>query len=363
MNGLLDHERRRVPAIDVVRGVVMVLMTLDHASAMFNAGRLRTDSAAMVHPGDVLDPLQFIARWATHLCAPTFLFLAGTSLALGVARRQREGVPSALVDRDMLARGALLIGLEACWMCWVWRWGSPVPFGVLFAIGASMIAMIVVRRLPGTLIGVLALALIGGGEALGQLLDPGSPFAAATLTGGPSGSIYFLYPFLRWTAFMMLGWAIGARVDDAAMRSRDWLALAGIAAVTFVLIRGFNGYGNAGLLRADGSWLEWLHVSKYPPSLSFAALELSIAFVLLAATWRWSRPFTPLVVLGQSALFYYLLHVHLLKVVALMLGVYKARSLGTAAVAWLATLVLLYPLCRWYLGVKRRHPRSVLRFV
>jgi fucose 4-O-acetylase-like acetyltransferase len=106
-----------------------------------------------------------------------------------------------------------------------------------------------------------------------------------------------------------------------------------------------------------------LHVSKYPPSLAFAALELGIMFTLLAAAWRWVRPWKPLVVLGQTALFYYLIHAHLFKAGALALGIYKTQGLGTTVVGWGAMLVLLYPVCRWYLGVKRRHPHSVLRFV
>jgi uncharacterized membrane protein len=228
---LLRRPAGRLPAIDVVRGFVMIVMTLDHASGSFNAGRIMSDGAATVHPGAVLDPLQFVTRWVTHVCAPTFVFLAGLSLALSVARRRGDGVLSSLIDRDILIRGVLLI-------------------------------------------------------------------------------VYF-YPVVPWIGFVMLGWAVGMRIGaspEPGMRARAWLALAGIAAVTFVIVRGGNGYGNAHLLRADGSWIEWLHVSKYPPSLAYAALELAIAFGLIAVAWRWSRPWRPLVVLGQTALFYYLLH-------------------------------------------------------
>jgi uncharacterized membrane protein len=356
-------EPLRLPAIDVVRGIVMVLMTLDHASSTFNAGRLMQDSALAYHAGTALDPLQFLVRWVTHLCAPTFVFLAGASLALSVARRRRGGMPDRLIDRDMLLRGALILGLELFWMSWVFRLGLPLQLGVLYAIGASMILMVGLRRLPPTLVALLGLAMIVGGEALNDQLDPHVTAFAATMSGGQIGSILYLYPFLPWTGFMMLGWAAGARLDGPGMRARDWLALAAGAGATFLVVRGLDGYGNAHLHRGGGSWVDWLHVSKYPPSLSYAALELGIAFALLALVWRWKRPWQPLVVLGQTALFYYLIHIHLFKAVAVPLGLYKSQGLGATAVAWLAMMVVLYPACRWYLGVKRRHPHSLLRFI
>jgi uncharacterized membrane protein len=353
----------RVPGIDAVRGIVMVLMTIDHSSGAFNATRSMADGAATFSPDTVFEPLQFVARWVTHLCAPTFVLLAGVSLALSVTRRQRAGIESSQIDRDLLIRGALLVAIDAAWMSWMWRLGLPLQIGVLQAIGISMIGMIALRRLPAAVVGGLGVAVLAGGEAVMALVDPSSAVATATLTGGQIGSIYVLYPFLPWAGFLMAGWAIGIRIATRGMRSRDWLVLAAVAAVSFALVRGGNGYGNAWLLRRDGSWMEWLHVSKYPPSLAFAGLELAIAFALLALAWRWRRPWQPLVVLGQTALFFYLVHAHLLKGVALALGVYRANGLGATAIGWLAALVVLLPVCRWYLGVKRGHPRSVLRFL
>lgn len=364
---MIDHplgrESGRWQGIDAVRGLVMVLMTLDHASASFNAGRLTADGAAMLRPGLVLDPLQFVTRWVTHLCAPTFVLLAGVSLALSATRRRRAGMPNSQIDRDILIRGALLIGLELGWMSWIWRLGFPIQLGVLYAIGASMILMIALRRLPALLVGGLGVAMMIGGELIQGWLDPSVILAAATMTGGRIGSVVYLYPFLPWTGFMLVGWALGVRLAGPGMRARDWLVLSGIAALTFAIVRGYNGYGNAHLLRSDGSWIEWLHVSKYPPSLTYAALELALAFALLALAWAWTRPWRPLQVLGQTALFYYLLHVHLLKLAANASGMHKSEGLGVTALAWLAVMVALYPLCRCYLALKRKHPDSALRFL
>jgi uncharacterized membrane protein len=360
------REPHRLPAIDVVRGFVMVLMTLDHSSSTFNAHRLMVDGAATFRPDMVLEPLQFVIRWVTHLCAPTFVFLAGVSLALSVTRRVRSGMDSSRIDRDILIRGVLLVVFDVGWTGWMWRLGLPIQVGVLYAIGMSMIGLIALRRLPPLAVGGLGILIMVGGEAVISLLDPTTTLAAATMTGGQIGSVYYLYPFLPWTGFLLVGWAVGSRIAGPGMRSRDWLTLAGIAAVTFVVVRGLNGYGNNHLLRRDGSWVEWLHVSKYPPSLTYAALELGIAFVLLAGAWRLAlraRAWRPLIVLGQTALFYYLIHAHLVKGVALALGVYRTQGLGVTVVGWIALLAILYPVCRWYLGVKRRHPDSVLRFV
>ena len=365
----------RLPAIDLVRGFVMVLMTLDHSSSSFYAKRVLTDGAAVFAPDTVLEPLSFITRWVTHLCAPTFVMLAGVSLAISVARRKRAGVHGSMIDRDILIRGALLIVIDAAWMGWIWRLGMPIlQLGVLFAIGMSMIGMIALRRLPPMVVGAIGLAILVFGEIVLSRIDPSTTLAAATLVGGQVGSIYWLYPFLPWAGFLLIGWALGMRIAAGSvpgglgMRARDWWALAAICAAVFVVVRGVNGYGNEALFRRDGgwdaAWIEWLHVSKYPPSLSYAALELGIAFALLGALWHVRpRPFGPLMVFGQTALFFYLFHVHILKGTAVALGIYKTEGLWVVYLGWVVLLALLYPVCRWYLGVKRRHPDSVLRFV
>jgi len=371
-----SREAQRVAAVDIVRGFVMVLMALDHSSAAFNGKRMLADGAAMFRPDTVFEPLPFVTRWVTHLCAPTFVLLAGLSLALSVARRQRAGVHGSLIDRDILIRGGLLVAIDLLWMGWIWRLGQPVvQLGVLYAIGVSMIGMIALRRLPPMVVGAIGLVIFAFGEIVIGRLDPTTHLAAATMTGGQVGRVVWLYPFLPWAGFLLLGWAIGMRIAEGGaeprglgMRARDWLALAGVAALVFAIVRGLNGYGNAELYRRDGAhagWIEWLHVSKYPPSLAYAALELAIAFALLGSVWHVARPrfLAPLAVLGQTALFFYLLHVHILKGVAVALGVYQAEGLGVVYLGWAALLVLLYPACRWYLRVKRENPDSVLRFV
>jgi len=137
----------------------------------------------------------------------------------------------------------------------------------------------------------------------------------------------------------------------------------------FALVRGLNAYGNMRLLRDDLSFLQWLHVSKYPPSLSFIALELGIMAIILAGLFRLQlarhgrvRLNNPVLVFGQTAFFFYITHIVVLEVAARSLGLHKTEGLVVAVIACLLSLVVLYPLCRWYRGVKAARPESWLRY-
>ena len=123
-----------------MRGLVMVLMTVHHASEMFNSGRFVTDASFLYKPGTPLPVVQFLVRWMTHLCAPTFVFLAGVSLALSTMKRLRAGESEASIDRSILIRGVLIAALDPLWMSWAFTPGS-ILFQVLFAIGTSFVCM------------------------------------------------------------------------------------------------------------------------------------------------------------------------------------------------------------------------------
>ena len=366
----------RLPALDWLRGLVMILMTVDHASGTFNAGRLMTDSLALYQPGTALPASQFLTRWMTHLCAPTFVFLAGAALALSVEKRQAAGEPRGVTDRFILARGLLIMALDPLWMSPVFTPGQ-VLLQVLYAIGGSLLVMIPLRRLGSAWLLGIGLALVFGGEALTGLVllatggDPTLP-AALLLTGGRFGPVIIAYPVLPWLAIMMIGWAFGSYLRTAPrVAAERRLLAAGLAALAlFVVVRGLNGYGNMRLLREDGSLVQWLHVSKYPPSLSFTALELGLAALLLATSFRVARlapgaarTLTPLAVLGQTALFFYLLHVHVLTLGAHLLGAAHRGGLAATYAASLVVVVLLYPLCAWYRDYKQARPNGWPRYV
>jgi uncharacterized membrane protein len=377
----LPPPSQRLAALDWMRGLVMVLMLVDHASGAFNAGRLQTDGVTLWTPGSPLPAAQFLTRWMTHLCAPTFVFLAGAALALSLHRRLESGESPRGLDGFQIRRGLFIALLDLLWMSWVILEPGESLLQVLYALGMGMVCMVPLRRLGvRTLLGV-GLALLFGGEALLGLLllgglDPTLP-VALLVSGGifAQGRFTVSYPLLPWLAMMCLGWAFGryvleARAGRARLPVARLLAGAGVAALgVFVLVRGLNGYGNVLLYREDGSLLQWLHVSKYPPSLSYAALELGLMALLLAGFWRleeWPgavRVLEPLRTLGQTALFFYLLHVHLLVGVAVALGVRKQLGLSATYGAAALALAVLYPACAWYRRYKAAHPSGWTRYV
>ncbi|MHC5108402.1 MAG: DUF1624 domain-containing protein [Planctomycetota bacterium] len=154
----------RLPAIDWMRGIVMILMATDHANLTFNANRPVTDSFYFYDPSQPLVPLEFAFRWISHLCAPTFVFLAGTSLALSVGRKVGRGVAARAIDRDLFVRGLLIVAVDLTLISYLWTPGMFL-LGVMYAIGASMMFMIVMRRLPVILTTMLGLGLVVACEA------------------------------------------------------------------------------------------------------------------------------------------------------------------------------------------------------
>ncbi len=365
---MADQPPRRVLALDWLRGTVMVLMAVDHASGTFNAGRLVTDAAFLYQPGTPLPAAQFFTRWMTHVCAPAFVFLAGAALALSVAKQSARGDPPGAIDRFILTRGLFIVALDPLWMSWMFAPGQ-VLLQVLYAIGGGLAAMVPLRRLRERTLLVMALVLIFGGEALtgaALALTGGTPTlpTALLLTGGQFSRLIVAYPLLPWLAIMLLGWCFGRFLLAAGpTRAARLLVVVGVAALAlFVALRGLNGYGNMRLARDDGSLVQWLHVSKYPPSLSYVALELGLVALGLSVVLRraWGGP---LVVLGQAALFFYLLHAHLLTLAARALGLAHRGGLAATYISAAVVVALLYPLCDRYRGYKRAHPDGWARYV
>ncbi|CAB5090404.1 Membrane protein, putative [Olavius algarvensis associated proteobacterium Delta 3] len=366
---------QRLPALDALRGIVIVLMALDHASFAFNAGKYATDSAAFYTAGARIPEVQFFIRWVTHICAPTFLFLAGFALCLSITGRLSRGASGGGVDRYLFTRGLMILLLDPLWMSIGFGYG--VLFQVLYAIGGSMIAMIVLRRLNPNLLLSLSLGYLvfsevfaglalwaGGGERSG-------PIGAFLVTGGKiTDGVFVLYPLLPWLAYMALGWSIGNLIiTNRIKRPFRFYVAAGLGfLVIFLIFRGLNGYGNMVLYRYGTSLVQWLHVSKYPPSLTFSALELGLMFLLLAGLTRFyenrqASAWNPVIVFGQTPLFFYILHVHLLAATAKLTGLYKSAGLMETALATFIVLIVLYPLCIQYRKFKRAHPHTLLKYV
>ena len=204
----------------------------------------------------------------------------------------------------------------------------------------------------------------GGGQKPGLI-------AAFLVTGGAATpNVFVLYPAIPWLAYMILGWVCGNYIlSGKELNPVRFFALAGFSCLAvFFVVRGFNQYGNMLLYRYDNSIPQWLHVSKYPPSLSFAALELGLMFLILAFCFavyrnREASSFNPLQVFGRTPLFFYILHVHLLVLFARTLNVYRSGGLMETGIATAAVLMLLYPLCRRHGRLKRAQPGSLLRYL
>jgi uncharacterized membrane protein len=373
------RDKTRVPAIDVMRGLVMILMTLDHSSDAFNRGRLVTDSATMWTPGMPLPTGQFLLRWVTHLCAPTFVLLAGASLALSTETRVRRGDPPAAIDRHIALRGLLLVAFDVVWMSAAFVGPGRVLLQVLYAIGASLMCMVVLRRLSDAALLAVGIGLALLEEplaALSSMTGIGNTFVVALLvTGGTFARAQLIvgYPLLPWLGILCAGFVLGRKLLrwDGSARDRHAariLAAWGVGLLTvFIAVRGMNSVGNMGLLRDDASFVQWLHVSKYPPSIAFDALELGLAGVLLAAFFTISRRrlrfVAPVAVLGQVALFYYLLHVHVLVLAGQVGGVRGRLGVGATFAGAAGTLALLYPLSVAYRRYKHANPGGWRQYV
>jgi uncharacterized membrane protein len=253
---------------------------------------------------------------------------------------------------------------------------GTVLFQVLYAIGASFVAMALVRRLPtGAIVG-LGVAVLALGEAVTTAMGwekPGAaPLAAALLlVPGRHGPLLVAYPMLPWLSIKLLGWGFGVaagRTNDVSAMARRML-VAGVALLAlFAAVRGSNAYGNAGLFREGPTLVPWLHVSKYPPSVAFAALELGVMFLALAALTALARrvaarPEGLVLVLGRTPMFFYLLHIPLLTLAGRALHVSHRLGLGASVVFTASVVGLLYPACRAYGRYKATGLHPWTRFV
>ena len=370
------QKSHRIAAIDWMRGLVMVLMVLDHSSMAFDRHHLDEDSAFYTGASTMALPAaEFLTRWMTHICAPTFVFLAGTALALSVERRVAKGTDPWHIDRDILMRGALIALLDPTLISLgSGRW----TFQVLLAIGLSMMCMAALRRLPSwVMIGLGVGWLLLGELATDWAWDPPGPsstLAAFTVATYGSKSMVIKYPLLPWLAMMVLGWVFGRHMSRYAaglssISPKVVLVAAGIAGlVVFGTARYFDGYGNMFLYRAGNSWQQWLHVSKYPPSLTYSGLELgllclSLAFLMAIEPIIGVRPNGVFLVFGQTAMFFYLVHRLAFEIPATYFDLRGAGNLATTYLVGAAMLLLLYPACRWFRTFKAAHTDSLLKYL
>ena len=366
----------RIATIDWMRGLVMVLMIVDHVSMAFDGTHISKDSAMYPDAATMALPAaEFFTRWMTAICAPTFVFLAGTSLALSVERRVAKGVDPWEIDKNILTRGVIILLFDLTLVSFgSGRWN----IGVLSAIGLSMICMAFLRRLPSWALLTVGIGWMVLGEIVTALVwhPPGSSskLAALFVANYASDALLIKYPLFPWLAIMIVGWVFGRYATDFNVKKQGLspkaiMIIAGLVGlVVFALVRYHAGYGDMFLHRSDNSWQQWLHISKYPPSLTYYALEMGILCLALAILRTIEprigvRPNGVFLVFGQTAMFYYLVHRLVLEIPATYFGLRGFGNLATTYIIAVPMLVLLYPLCRWYRSLKQRHPQSFLRYI
>jgi len=371
----------RLFAPDALRGLIIVLMALDHANLFI----------AHKHPvGEVwggpfpayYDTLTFITRLVTHLCPTGFFFLMGVGMALLARSYLKQGWSRWAITRHLAIRGALLMAIQLLIVNRAWElspggWDIEIYIGVLFALGANMVlGSLLLWLKPAHLLALTGVLLLAtelvvpdpsswgpGASALQHvLLLPGGVI-------GPQGQtlLWSYYPVLPWMELVTFGLVFGAWLDQdtRGAYSRAWrLGLALLLA--FALVRYVDGFGNIRPRMGD-RWIDLLNVVKYPPSIAYTTLTLGVNLLLLAALGRAGlaahKLVHPLVVLGRAPLLFYVLHLFLYAEMGR-----RFTPNGTSIPAmwpyWLLGIVILWPLCLWYGRFKRRQPLgSAVRYL
>ncbi len=373
----------RLDLIDLLRGLMIILMVLDHTRDYFNRDALAFDPLDL----EKTTPILFFTRWITHLCAPIFVFLTGVSICLQQARGKTEWRLSGY----LLTRGLWLIALEVTAISFGFNFGYPFFFlQVIFAIGTGMIFMAVLHWLPGRSVLIIGIALIAGHGLLGgikaeSLQGTDQIIWRLAMEPGSLGSLpgMIVYPVIPWFGIMCLGYGLGFifRLEDLSRRRALILLAAGFLGA-FIILRLLNLYGdpnpwewqkNPGLMVLD-----ILNVSKYPPSLDYTLVTLGLAMCLALALPHLPRFFqSPLLAFGRTPLLTYLLHIYIVHAGAVLLGLMQGIplahftnflsnpgplaqdgwgiSLPAAYGVWLAILCLLYPISRMYAQYRMRH--------
>lgn len=389
----------RVRSIDLLRGIVMIIMALDHTRDYFTS--FRGDPTDLTipfgEPGYVSSAL-FFTRWITHYCAPIFVFLSGVSAWLSL----QKGRTKTQAAGFLFTRGLWLVILEVTLVRLGWQFNldyHATMLQVIWAIGVSMMVLAALSFLPRWAIGTFGLLLIFGHNsyildhalqwdtqqtALSHVLHIQGPL---WVRGGDY--VVVLYPLIPWIGVMAAGYAF-APVFKLPEASRNRVLLfTGLSAVAlFILLRATHVYGDPRDWSPQGDTLRtlasFLNVEKYPPSLLYLLMTLGPGLLLMPLLERWTGKASEVVmVYGKVPMFYYLLHIFLIHGLALLTGVSLGLPVHTftdmerifapgnhwgfgllAVYGWWAlVIVLLYLPCRWYAGVKMRHKHWWLSYL
>jgi uncharacterized membrane protein len=382
-------KRVRIESIDVVRGFIMILMALDHTRDFFGKSGLNpTDPATTTIP-------LFFTRWITHFCAPVFFLLTGTGAYLSLRKKTRREL-----SRFLFTRGLWLIFLELVVVrCLGWQFNFDyhlVLLNVLFALGWAMITLSALVYLPASVAAAFGVVMIATHNLLDSI-DSSNPVwsilhSPGLIVNHPGHTVFVSYVLIPWVGVTAVGYGLGRIYSWPAERRKALLLPLGVGLIlAFTILRAMNAYGDP--LRwsrqrsAAFTVLSFLNTTKYPPSLLYLLMTLGPALVFLwavdAGTPRWLQP---ALTVGKVPMFYYLLHVPLIHLIAV--AVCYARygqvhwmfesptprqfpitpppgwgySLPIVYLIWACVVLALYPLCRWFAGLKRRRSDAWLSY-
>ena len=383
--------KTRIDSVDVLRGLVMVIMALDHTRDYFSNARfdpldLSRTSAAM-----------YFTRWVTHFCAPVFVLLAGTGarLSLGRGRSRRD------LSRFLWTRGLWLVLIEVTVVSFGWSFDPAlheITLQVIWAIGWSMVALALLIRLPAPAVGAFGIAMIafhnlldgispdrfGGFAWLWDILHVSAWRPIATAAGH---SFLLVYPLIPWVGVMAAGYALGGVFSRPPEQRRRLLVGLGAAMVAvFILLRWTNLYGDPRPWHPQRTALltvmSFMNCEKYPPSLLYLLATLGPSMILLALLDRPAGPLTSRIrVYGRVPFFYYVLHIPLIHGMSFVAGYLMygpamftwgptnppppdvGLGLPGVYVVWLLAVAILYLPCRWFAGLKARRREAWLSYL
>lgn len=376
----------RIESLDRLRGIVIALMVLDHVREFIHV------SGYAFNP---LDPKQttvllYVTRWVTHFCAPTFVFLSGVSTWLQRARGKETKALAWL----LLTRGLWLIFLENTVIAFGWAFTIPLLFfvQVIWAIGWGMVALSALVWLPRAAVLGLGLAIVLGHDLLdavqpdrlGELATLWKFLHVTTVIQVGSLPVLIAYPVVPWAGLMFLGYGLGPVFGLDPVRRDRMLVQLGVALIAaFLILRGFNLYGDPGAWQPRGTLRDTLmvffNVNKYPPSLLYVCITLGPVLLLLPVIERWrGAPARFFQTLGAVPFFAYILHLYIAHSLAIVITLLWGKStaalfdqiyksimhpeeltgtglpLYVVYLLWIAVLAILYPLCRWFADFRRR---------
>jgi uncharacterized membrane protein len=364
----------RLLPLDALRGLIIVFMALDHANHFItqkhSSGEYWGGSFPVYH-----DALAFLTRLVTHLSAPGFFFLMGVGMLLFANSRRKQGWGEWAIVGHFLIRGGVLIALQLLVVSRAWElstggWVLETYIGVLFALGGTMILGSLLLWLKPQVLLPLTVVFVLGAELLtpdpDQWNQAFQPIVRLLLVPGGNLRLWVNYPILPWLELVSFGLVFGHCLIDDSRKAFERALKLGIAFfLAFVMLRAVNGFGNI-RPRAGNTWIDFLNMVKYPPSITFNLLTMGVNLVIVGLFARmirdrWQSP-QVLAVFGRVPLFFYLTHLFLYAGLGHWLTPHGTSILDMYPY-WLLGLLILYPLCLWYGWLKhRQRASSLLRF-